>query len=141
MRAIEFSTLKSSPQTPLSECLKRLSAGIAEIIGRCQPGAAAIEEAFYSQNVRTALTLGQTRGVAIAVCAERGVPVFEYAPRRVKQAVVGFGAAEKRQVQEMVIRLLSLDAGLSHDASDALAIAICHLHHRTGHAQLMPKAI
>ncbi|MGQ9660780.1 MAG: crossover junction endodeoxyribonuclease RuvC, partial [Kiritimatiellia bacterium] len=91
---------------------------------------AAIEGGFYCKNVRTALLLGEARGVAIAACAAHGLPVYEYAPRRVKQAIVGFGAADKVQVRRMVARLLALSREPHEDEGDALALAICHLHDR-----------
>ena len=141
LTAVEFGVLKAPAHARLSECLKCLHAGLAEIIARSQPAAAAIEGAFFSRNARTAMILGHARGVAIAVCAAQALPVYEYAPRRVKQAVVGFGAAAKEQIQSMVTKLLSLPAAPPEDASDALAIAICHLHSRTGYAALMPEEI
>jgi len=93
------------------------------------PDEVAVEAVFYAKNVRTALRLGQAQGAAILAAAESGVQVYEYTPAEVKQAVVGFGRAEKFQVQEMVRRLLGL-AALPEptDAADALAVAICHIH-------------
>jgi crossover junction endodeoxyribonuclease RuvC len=141
LTAVEFAVLKAPAPARLSACLTRLNAGLVEIIARSQPAAAAIEGAFFSRNAQTAMILGHARGVAIAVCAAHGLPVYEYAPRRVKQAVVGFGAATKEQIQRMVTKLLNLPAEPPEDASDALAIAICHLHNRTGYAALMPEEI
>jgi crossover junction endodeoxyribonuclease RuvC len=138
---VEYGVLKNSSKLPLSECLIRLSRGIADVVERLHPTAAAVEGAFFHQNVKTAMTLGQARGVVIAACAGLGVPVYEYAPRRVKQAVVGYGSAEKEQVRKMVMSLLALDKEPPEDAADALALAICHLHNRTGHAALMPEPI
>jgi crossover junction endodeoxyribonuclease RuvC len=91
----------------------------------------AIESLFYAANVRSALTLGHVRGVAVLAAVESGCAVAEYTPAEVKRAVVGYGRAEKNQVQQMVKLLLGLDAPPSpHDAADALAVAICHLHSR-----------
>ena len=104
---------------------QRLSALLAE----CRPDCVAIEGVFHAVNARSALKLWQARGVAVLAAVEGGYPVFEYAPAAVKRAVVGYGRAEKRQVQEMVRVLLGLAAPPSpHDAADALALAICHVH-------------
>ena len=102
---------------------------------------AAIEGILYSRNVKTAVALGHARGVVIAACAAAGVPVYEYAPRRVKQALVGHGGADKVQVRKMVMTLLNLADEPGEDAGDALAMAICHLHNRTRHEMLAPEAI
>jgi crossover junction endodeoxyribonuclease RuvC len=114
---------------PLSVRLLRVSEELGTIIERYQPEVAAIEEVFYAANVKSALKLGEVRGVAMMTAAKCGLPVVGYAPLAVKSAVVGYGRAEKRQVQEMVARLLKLPSPpQSADAADALAVAICHLH-------------
>lgn len=96
---------------------------------RWQPDAVAIEEVFYSVNPKSALKLGQVRGVALLAAARQGIPVAEYAPLKIKSSVVGYGLAKKEQVQFMVARLLRLDTlPEPADAADALAIAICHIH-------------
>jgi crossover junction endodeoxyribonuclease RuvC len=96
---------------------------------RWKPDAVAIEEVFYSVNAKSALKLGQVRGVALLAAAMRGLPVAEYAPLTIKSSVVGYGLAKKEQVQFMVARLLELpEAPQPPDAADALAIAICHIH-------------
>lgn len=141
MSAVEFGTVKTQPGRPVSQCLARLHDGLTGLIDRTSPEAVAIEGIFYCRNVKTAVTLGEARGVAIAACASRGLPVYEYAPRRVKQAVVGFGGAAKEQIRAMVARLLGLPEEPGEDAADALALAICHLHSRTGYAALQSKAI
>ena len=141
LSTVEYGTIKTPQSKPLSECLVSLSAGLTEIIGRTKPSAVALEGIFYCKNVKTAVILGEARGAAIAACAECGLPVFEYAPRRVKQAVVGFGGAGKEQVRKMVMTLLALKEEPQEDASDALAIAICHLHSATRLAALSPKTI
>lgn len=141
LSAVEYGPLKNSRKAALSECLKRLDEGLCELIARTSPDAAAIEGAFYSKNARTAMILGQARGVAIAACARAGLPVYEYAPRRVKQALVGVGSASKQQVRRMVMTLLNLTEEPQEDAGDALAIAVCHLHSRSGHAALAPSEI
>jgi crossover junction endodeoxyribonuclease RuvC len=141
LAALEYGTLKMPQRLPLSECLKGLLEGVGAAVDRTKPDAVAIEGAFFFKNAGTAMILGQARGVAIAACAARSVPVYEYAPRRVKQAVVGYGAAGKEQVQKMILSMLALRGPISEDASDALALAICHLHNRSGHAALMPPTI
>ena len=98
-------------------------------IRACQPECVAIENLFHATNVRSALKLGHARGVAMLAAVEAGVAVVEYTPAEIKRAVVGYGRAEKTQVQQMIKLLLGLDrAPEPHDAADALAVAICHLH-------------
>jgi crossover junction endodeoxyribonuclease RuvC len=126
---------------PMSECLVAILHGVRDAMDAGRPDVVAIESAFYFKNARTAMALGQARGVAIACCAERGLPVYEYAPRRAKQSVVGFGGADKEQVQRMTMRMFGLREPLPPDASDAAAIAVCHLHSTTGYAALQPKSI
>ena len=139
--ALEYGPVKASRTLSLSGCLQNLYSAVTEVIGRTKPDAAAIEGVFFCKNIKTVLMLGEARGVVIAACAAHGVPVYEYAPRRVKQAVVGVGSAEKEQVAKMVMTLLALREEPQEDAADALAVAICHLHNRTGCAALMPEAI
>ncbi len=141
MTAVEHGRIRNSVRMPLSECLRRLDAGIREILARARPEAVAIEDIFFCKNVRTAVVLGEARGAVIAACAGAGIPIFEYSPRRVKQAVVGFGGADKSQVRRMVMTILNLREEPEEDAGDALAIAICHLNNRTVHASLAPKPI
>jgi crossover junction endodeoxyribonuclease RuvC len=103
----------------------RLKALLAE----CRPDCVAIENLFHAANVRSALKLGHARGVAMLAAVEAGVPVVEYTPAEIKRAVVGYGRAEKQQVQQMVKLILGLPAPPTpHDAADALAVAICHVH-------------
>jgi crossover junction endodeoxyribonuclease RuvC len=102
---------------------------LAGLIAECQPDCVAVENLFYAVNARTALKLGHARGVAMLAAVEAGLPVIEYTPAEIKRAVVGYGRAEKQQVQQMVKLLLGLAAPPSpHDAADALAVAICHVH-------------
>src|SRR6266446_3559178 len=118
-----------SPRDPMSTRLSRISIGFQELICEHRPDRVAIEDVFYAVNVKSALKLGQVRGVAILAAATAGLEVAEYSPLSIKSAVVGYGKAEKHQVQQMVTRLLNLDqVPESPDAADALAIAICHLH-------------
>ena len=102
---------------------------LSTLIVQCQPECVAIENLFHAANVRSALKLGHARGVAMLAAVEAGVSVVEYTPAEIKRAVVGYGRAEKPQVQQMIKLLLGLDrAPEPHDAADALAVAICHLH-------------
>ena len=102
---------------------------LAALIAECRPDCVAIENLFYAVNARTALKLGHARGVAMLAAVEAGLPVVEYTPAEIKRAVVGYGRAEKQQVQHMVKLILGLAAPPSpHDAADALAVAICHVH-------------
>ena len=108
--------------------LKRIYAGVTEIITQFQPDMFAIEQVFMAKNPDSALKLGQARGTAIVAAVNQDLPVFEYAARLVKQTVVGVGSADKVQVQEMVTRILQLSSKPQADAADALAIAITHAH-------------
>jgi crossover junction endodeoxyribonuclease RuvC len=139
--ALEHGAIRTTQAARLSECLKKLHDGILEIIDRTEPEAVAIEGIFFCKNVKTAVILGEARGAVIAACASRGLPIYEYEPRRVKQAVVGHGSAEKEQVRKMVMTLLNLSEEPQEDAGDALAIAVCHIHSRTGIQALMPEQI
>ena len=124
MKALDFGLIKNPASMRHSECLRRIHGGVAEFISNYEPDAIAIEGIFFCKNVRTALTLGQARGAVMTACGE--LPVYEYAPRRVKQAVTGSGRAHKQQVSHMVVSLLNLDSIPPEDAADALAIAMTH---------------
>lgn len=120
-------TIITSPREPFELRLLKIALGLREQIREMRPDAIAIEEVFFAVNVKTALKLSHVRGVALLAVAEAGVPLAEYSPLEVKSSVVGYGRAEKHQVQRMVASLLKLAAPIeSEDASDALAIAICH---------------
>ena len=126
----DFGTVKSKPREVFSKRLLNAYEGVAEIVDKFQPDVVSIEEAFYSVNVNVAMKLGQVRGVVLLLAEQRGLKIAEYAPRLIKQTVVGHGNAEKHQVGEMVRVLLRLKTvPTPHDAADALAIAICHFHH------------
>jgi crossover junction endodeoxyribonuclease RuvC len=121
--------IKVSSREPMPMRLSRISSRLQELIAEHRPDRVAIEDVFYAVNVKSALKLGQVRGVAMLAAASAGLEVAEYAPLSIKSAVVGYGKAEKHQVQQMVARLLNLDQiPEPADAADALAIAICHLH-------------
>ena len=129
-------TVKIAAKEPLSNCLVRLYESIAAALEAMAPAAVAIEGVFFFKYAKTALLLGHARGVAIAACAAARVPVYEYEPRRVKQAVAGYGAASKEQMQRMMTSMLNLEKVPPDDESDALALAVCHLHNTTGVAAL-----
>jgi len=121
--------IRSKASDPIAERLKSIYDGIFKIIRQFQPEAAAFENVFYASNVQTALKLGHFRGVSMFAAAEARLPVYEYSPLEIKSAVTGYGRAEKPQVQQMVRALLKLNVlPEPHDASDALAVAICHAH-------------
>jgi crossover junction endodeoxyribonuclease RuvC len=121
-------TLRPRRGAPLAARLAALLDGLGEVIDAHAPEVVVVERVFVSASPRSALVLGQARGVALASAAARGLPVVEYAPSQIKQAVVGTGAATKPQVQAMVKTLLALSEVPAQDAADALAAAICHAH-------------
>ncbi|MGB8582899.1 MAG: crossover junction endodeoxyribonuclease RuvC [Candidatus Sulfotelmatobacter sp.] len=126
---LTYGAIKLSPREPLARRLSQIYEGLGALIVDHHPNEVAIEGIFYALNVKSALQLGQVRGVAMLAAAAAGLDVAEYSPLTIKSSVVGYGRAEKQQVQHMVTRLLSLaQAPEPMDASDALAIAICHLH-------------
>jgi crossover junction endodeoxyribonuclease RuvC len=129
LRAVRFGVLTTTNADSLPQRLHILHARLGELIATHQPSAVAVESLFVHRNVRSALAVGQARGVALLAAAEADLPVFEYTPQQVKDAVVGYGKATKEQVQIMIKSLLSLDAvPRPDDAADALAISICHIH-------------
>ncbi|MEW6360510.1 MAG: crossover junction endodeoxyribonuclease RuvC [Pyrinomonadaceae bacterium] len=135
-----FGVVKSNVKLTFAARLLSVYDGVSDIIDRFAPDTLSIEEAFYASNPSVAIKLGQVRGVILLLGQQRGLRIAEYAPRLVKQTVVGYGNAEKRQVAEMVRILLKLDmAPRPHDAADALALAICHLHH-SGLAERLVKS-
>jgi crossover junction endodeoxyribonuclease RuvC len=126
---IAAGAIRVSPRQPLPHRLERIFTELCELIAMYRPELVAIEDVFYAVNVKSALKLGQVRGVAMLAAAASGLPVCGYAPLAIKSAVVGYGRADKSQVQQMVTRLLRLpEVPEPPDAADALAIAICHLH-------------
>jgi crossover junction endodeoxyribonuclease RuvC len=129
LHCLTCGAIRLSPRDPLPARLNRIYSRLDELIREHRPDQVAIEDVFYALNVKSALKLGQVRGVAMLAAAAAGLEVAEYAPLSIKSAVVGYGRAEKQQVQLMVTRLLELaEPPEPADASDALAIAICHLH-------------
>ena len=135
-RIIVCGAISTPASAPFPEKLLHIHSRLAALIAECQPDCVAVENLFHAVNVRSALKLGHARGVAMLAAVEAGVPVMEYTPAEIKRAVVGYGRAEKQQVQHMVKLILGLAAVPSpHDAADALAVAICHAHsHRFARA-------
>lgn len=128
LSALGCGVLRTSPGDPLPDRLAALQIELEALLAEFRPAAVAVERVFFQANVRTAMSVGQASGLALAVAARRGVPVCQYTPNEVKQAVAGYGAAGKAQVQAMVARLLHLpEVPKPPDAADALALAICHL--------------
>jgi crossover junction endodeoxyribonuclease RuvC len=126
---VRCGAIRSKLSDPLALRLRSIYNGIVEVIRDVQPDVAAFENLFYATNVQSALKLGHVRGVSVFAAAEANLPVFEYSPLEVKSAVTGYGRAEKPQVQQMVRALLKLNSlPQPYDASDALAVAICHVH-------------
>lgn len=113
---------------PFPERLEFIFRGLCEVIAAHGPGEVAVEKVFVSRNAESAIKLGQARGAAICAAVQAGLPVAEYAATRIKQAVVGRGGADKRQVQHMVCAMLGLRETPASDAADALAVAVCHAH-------------
>jgi crossover junction endodeoxyribonuclease RuvC len=129
LRHLVCGAIRLNPKKPLPARLNEIFNQLRAIIEKHRPDEVAIEDVFYAVNVKSALKLGQVRGVAMLAASSCGLDVAEYSPLSIKSAVVGYGRADKSQVQQMVMRLLRLPAPPEpQDASDALAIAICHLH-------------
>ena len=127
LSAIDGGVIEAPTDLEPAERLARIHSGLSELIAWHEPVAVAIEDLYFGRNVRSAIGVGQARGVAMLAAAERGVPCFDYTPQAVKMAVCGTGAAAKHQVQTMVGTLLNLPrAPASDHAADALAVAICH---------------
>ena len=131
-RILSCGVITTPAHTPLSSRLDRIYSDLEELIRSCDPEAISIEELFFRKNITTGIPVAHARGV-ILLCAFRcGVPVYEYTPMQVKQAVVGYGKAEKRQVMDMVRRILHLTAvPRPDDAADAIAVALCHARSST----------
>lgn len=128
-RLVDYGTILTSPNTAMPERLLIINRELTRLLEQHHPDAVAIEQLFFQRNVKTAITVAQSRGVLLMTTAGAGISIAEYTPLQVKQSVVGYGNASKRQVQLMVQALLSLKAPpRPDDAADALAIAICHLH-------------
>jgi crossover junction endodeoxyribonuclease RuvC len=129
IQTIDYGVITTPAGMPLEQRLRNLYQQLRELMLLHQPDSGAVEKLFFQRNVKTALAVGQARGVVLLAFAESGLDVISYSPMEVKQAVTGYGAADKRQVQQMVKALLQLEE-VPHpdDAADALAVALCHLH-------------
>jgi crossover junction endodeoxyribonuclease RuvC len=126
-RVLGHGVIRTAVKKPLEQRLAEIALGLRTVLQNHQPDAAAVEEVFYSQNVKTALKLAHVRGVALLAIAEARIALGEYSPLAIKISVVGYGRAEKQQVQLMVRTLTGLQGVIeTEDASDALAVAICH---------------
>lgn len=129
LQMIAYGTITTPANWKMPQRLQHIYAELVALIRQYQPTDAVVEKLFFSKNVRTALSVGQARGVALLAAAQAGLTIHEYTPLEIKQAVVGYGRAEKTQIQQMVKMLLQLDhVPQPDDAADALAIAICHAH-------------
>lgn len=127
--AVDFGVITTPSNLPMPERLLQIYQRLRELLSRYHPESGAVEKLFLQRNVRTAISVGQGRGIALLALAEAGIPVAEYTPLEIKQAVTGYGGAEKMQVQQMVKYILELsEIPRPDDAADALAVAICHLH-------------
>ncbi|HHX96139.1 MAG TPA: crossover junction endodeoxyribonuclease RuvC [Clostridia bacterium] len=126
-KMLDYGVIRSSSELETAQRLKKIHRAIGELIKKHQPIAVAMEELFFNKNVRSAFSVGRAQGVVMLAGCELGLPVYEYTPLQVKQAVVGYGRADKQQVQFMVKTILNLrETPTPDDAADALAIAICH---------------
>lgn len=141
MRAIAYGRIYNKPKIPHSLCLENIYTTISDLIETHKPHCAAIEGAFFAKNAKTAMTLGQARGAAIAACAVMQLEISEHTPRKVKASVAGTGTASKEQIGRMVVRLLGLAEQPQEDAADALAIAICHHHQLSLPVEMQAKKI
>ena len=129
LKLVTYGAITTPSDWQMPRRLQHIYAELTALIAKYQPTDAVVEKLFFSKNVRTALSVGQARGVALLAAAQADVAIHEYTPLQVKQAVVGYGRADKNQVQQMVRMLLQLDTiPQPDDAADALAIAICHAH-------------
>ena len=126
-RTVDYGSIETEAHTPMPQRLNQLFDGLNEVIQKYQPEEASIEELFFNSNTTTAIKVGEARGVALLACERNGLRVSEYTPLQIKQALVGYGRAEKKQVQNMVKVILNLkEVPKPDDTADAVAAAICH---------------
>jgi len=129
LSVVEYGAITTPAQLPEAERLLQIHRQLSALIAQNKPAAIVVEKLFFSRNVRTAMAVGQARGVVLLTAAQARLPVYEYTPSEVKQAIAGYGGASKEQVQQMVQLLLGLkEVPQPDDAADAIAIAVCHLH-------------
>jgi crossover junction endodeoxyribonuclease RuvC len=140
LEAVVYGVLRTPPNIPVAERLVMLHDELTALLDRYRPDVVAMEELFFSTNARTAMTVGEARGVLLLTAAQAGLTIAEYTPLQVKQAITGYGQAEKHQVQQMVRLLLGLpEIPRPDDAADGLAVSICH-HHSSRLSLLMAQA-
>lgn len=140
-RLVAAGTIKCSARWERSRCLVAISQTLREVVRSHSPTACAVEGLFYAQNLQTAIIMGEARGAALAAIAESGIEIVEIATRKVKQAIVGYGAAQKIAVAKMVQRMLALNEVPEPDAADALALALTHAQEHRRHVLHPPKRI
>ncbi len=127
IKVLDCGVIKNPPKMLHSECLRRLSGGVKELIDAFSPNVVSLESAFHGRNVKTAMILSMARGAVIATAATAGLPIYSYSPRSAKKAVVGTGSASKEQVAGLLAAICSLNVKhIPDDATDALALAVCH---------------
>lgn len=139
IRCLHFDVVKNPPKLSVAGCLLEIHARLSDVMGRFSPHAMAIESVIYVQSFPTAITLGSARGAALLAAAQQGIQIHEYAPRRVKQAVVGHGAAQKSQVAFMVRSLLGLTTTPPPDAADAIAVGLAHFQSTASPLKSRPR--
>ena len=139
--ALAHGTIACAATWPHSRCLANISLGIREVLRKFHPTVCVVEGLFFAQNLQTAILMGEARGAALAAIAEAGLEIYELSPRKVKQAIVGYGAAQKLAVAKMVQRTLQLSEPPAPDAADALALALAHAQGQSRYGLNAPKRI
>jgi len=140
-RALTFGTIRCPADWEHSRCLVQIAQTLRDVLKQHQPTVCVVEGLFYAQNLQTALTMGEARGASLVAAGEAGLEIFEIAPRKVKQAIVGYGAAQKLAVAGMVQRLLRLPELPAADAADALALALAHANENARYSLSAPKRV
>jgi crossover junction endodeoxyribonuclease RuvC len=140
-QTLAHGTIRCSGGWERSRCLVKIAETLREVVNQHRPTVCVIEGLFFAQNLQTALLMGEARGAALVAAAEAGLEIYEIAPRKVKQAIVGYGAAQKLAVAKMVQRLLNLSEPPASDAADALALALAHAQENGRYALASPKRI
>ena len=139
--ALGHGTISCPSNWEHSRCLAKISQTLRDVLHEHQPTVCVVEGLFYAQNLQTAIVMGEARGAALSVVAEAGLDIFQIAPRKVKQAIVGYGAAQKSAVAKMVQRLLNLPQPPASDAADALALALAHAQENSRYTLMPPNKI
>jgi crossover junction endodeoxyribonuclease RuvC len=139
--ALAHGTISCPPTWEHSRCLLKIAEGLREVLKQHRPSVCVVEGLFYAQNLQTALIMGEARGAALVAAAEAGLEIYELAPRKVKQAIVGYGAARKPAVAKMVQRMLGLAQPPAPDAADALALALTHAQEQGRYALTPPRRV